>query len=352
MRSIQTRLSGHCRLVRACCLLALVLICHGVSGVTTSAQELTFEPAVAQVQPKMVKIYGAGGYAQLETYQSGFFISSDGHILTTWSYVLDTDVITVILDDGRRFVAELLGRDPRIEIAVLKIEGNGFSFFNLDEAIDLSMGARVLAFSNLFGIATGNEPCSVLHGTIAAETKLTAGKAGYETLYKGNVYVVDAMTNNPGATGGALTDRHGRLAGLLGKELRNTQNGAWLNYAIPIRELSASIDGILAGRYIARIRDDGRKKPAESISLGLLGIVLVPDILDKTPPYIDRVLPDSPAEDAGFRADDLVLFINDQLVSSCKTLVEELEYLDRYDPIRISVQRDKQIIETSLYGRD
>ena len=69
-----------------------------------------------------MKIYGAGGYRSMEGYQSGFLISPDGHILTALSYVLDTDHVTVTLDDGRRFDARMLGGDPRLEVAVLKIE--------------------------------------------------------------------------------------------------------------------------------------------------------------------------------------------------------------------------------------
>ncbi len=68
------------------------------------------------VQPKMVKIYGSGGLRGLEAYQSGMLVSPDGDVLTAWSYVLDSDV-TVVLDDGRRFTATLLGADPLTEIA-------------------------------------------------------------------------------------------------------------------------------------------------------------------------------------------------------------------------------------------
>ena len=60
----------------------------------SSAAEATFIQAAASVQPKMVKIYGAGGLQGLEAYQSGFLISPQGHVLTAWSYVLDTDYIT------------------------------------------------------------------------------------------------------------------------------------------------------------------------------------------------------------------------------------------------------------------
>ena len=194
----------------------------------------SFAQVIDQVQPKIVKIFGAGGLRGLEAYQSGFLISGEGHILTVWSYVLDSDVVTIYLNDGRKFQAEVVGMDPRTEIAVLKIDGEGLPHFNLDEAVPLEAGSRVLAFSNLYGVAFGNEAASVLKGSVAAKTELAARRGAYETNYRGAAYVLDAMTNNPGAAGGALTDRRGRLAGLLGKELRSSLTNIWLDYAIPI----------------------------------------------------------------------------------------------------------------------
>ena len=65
----------------------------------------------------------------MEAYQSGMLISPTGHILTAYSYVLDTDYITAVLADGRRFEAKLVGADPRLEIAVLKIAATESSVF-------------------------------------------------------------------------------------------------------------------------------------------------------------------------------------------------------------------------------
>ena len=87
--------------------------------------------AIDQAQAKMVKIYGAGGFRGLEAYQSGILISAQGHILTVFSHVLDTDYISVTLADGRKFEAKLLGADPRLDVAVLKIEANGLPHFDL-----------------------------------------------------------------------------------------------------------------------------------------------------------------------------------------------------------------------------
>lgn len=309
-----------------------------------SGNRSMFASAIEATQPKIVKIYGAGGLRGLEPYQSGFLISEAGHVLTVWSYVLDTDYITVTLDDGRKFQAELVGADPRFEVAVLKIPGEGLPHFTFDEAVDLGIGARVLAFNNLFGVATGDEAASVLHGIVSVKTNLAARRGAFETPYNGPVYVLDAMTNNPGAAGGALTDRSGKLAGLLGKELRNSQNNTWLNYAIPIDQLVQPVEDILSGKTAPRLSDDSSQKPQQPWKLSLLGTVLVPDVLPKTPPFVDRVIVDSPAARAGIKPDDLILFVNDRIATSCKNVDDELSYIDRIDPVSLVVQRGQQLL--------
>ena len=118
-----------------------VWLAWNLASATTLAASPSFAEVIDSVQPKMVKIYGAGGFRGLETYQSGFLFSPNGHVLTAWSYVLDTDYITVTLNDGRKFQAELVGADPRLEIAVLKIDATDTDHFRLDAAVRLEPAA-------------------------------------------------------------------------------------------------------------------------------------------------------------------------------------------------------------------
>ncbi|HWC90407.1 MAG TPA: S1C family serine protease [Pirellulales bacterium] len=329
--------------------LALATACAPAAAAgRAEAGDASLGQTVAQVEPKIVKIYGAGGYRGLEAYQSGFLISAEGHILTVWSYVLDTDYITATLNDGSRYDAKLLAADPRLELAVLKIEARDLPHFDLHAAADGPAGSRVLAFSNLFGVATGDEPASVQHGVISVRTRLDARRGAYETPYKGPIYVLDAMTNNPGAAGGALTDVRGRLLGMLGKELRSRVSNIWLNYALPIEEMTKTVDSILAGKYVKRAADEREVKPQHAWSARRLGLVLVPDVLERTPPYIDEVRAGSAAEAAGLRPDDLVIFIGDRLVASCKAVTSELERLDRADPVKLTVSRENDLVEITL----
>ena len=319
-----------------------------VAHAAAESDEFSVTQTLDRLQPRMAKIYGAGGFRGMEAYQTGMVVSPEGHILTAYSYVLDTDRISATLDDGRKFEAKLLGADPRLEVAVLKIDANGLPHFDLTKAIEVDGGTRVLALSNLFGVATGNERASVQHGVIAAKTTLTARRGTYAAPYRGPVYVVDMVTNNPGAAGGALVTRRGQLIGMLGKELRNAANNTWLNYAIPIGQLAPTVDAIRDGRFAADGTDSGRDKPARSLRLESLGITLVPDVLQRTPPYVDAVRPDSPAAAAGVRPDDLILMLDKRLIQSCKALQSELEFIDFEDPITLTVLRGQDALDIDL----
>jgi len=321
-----------------------------LSAGLASAGQLAADPLpnmIEEAQPKIVKIYGAGGFKGLQAYQSGLLVSHEGHVLTVYSHVLDTDYITAVIYDGRRFDAKFLGADPRLEIAVLKIDASELPHFELSEAVEAEPGTRVVALSNLFGVATGNEPASAQRGTIAASTKLQARRGQFETAYRGPVYVLDATTNNPGAAGGALLTLQGQLLGILGKELRNAQNHTWLNYALPIAEIEPSVAQIRAGVFAPAEEKPDAAKPELACSLELLGIRLVPDVLDRTPPYVESVREGSPAAKAGIQADDLVLLMGEQLIQSCAALRDELEYIDIDREVRLTLLRGDDVPELS-----
>lgn len=330
--------------------LSLLLVALGMAWLADGVLASESLASIArEVRPKMVKIYGAGGMRGLEAYQSGMLISAEGHVLTAWSYVLDSDEVAVVLDDGRRYTAEYIGADPLTEVAVLKIDAGQeqLAHFELRESPTVDVGARVLAFSNLFGIATGDEPVSMLQGYVSSVAPLEARRGGFSANYRGEVYIVDAATNNPGASGGALVDVTGRLVGMLGKELRSELTGTWLNYALPTAAFASTVEAIEAGDFKPAPLTDA-DRPDQPQSLPALGIMLVPDVVSRTPPYVDRVLPNSPAAKAGLRPDDLLVMINAQVVSSRREADEIVARFEYDAPIRISILRDEALLEFPL----
>src|SRR5579872_1302737 len=106
---------------------------------------------------KVVKIFGSGGVRNLEGYGTGLLVSPNGHVVTVWSHLLDSGDVSAVLNDGRRFNAKFVKGDPARDLAVLKIEGENLDlpYFDLRETVDASPGTRVLAYSNMFKVASG-----------------------------------------------------------------------------------------------------------------------------------------------------------------------------------------------------
>lgn len=319
-----------------------------VFAATIEVRAQSTADAIAEVAPKVVKIFGAGGRKNLYGYGSGFLVSGEGHIVTVWSHILDGDSVTVVLHDGQRYEGRVLGAEPTLDLAVLKIDAEALPHFNITKPVaTVAPGARVLAFSNVFKVATGDEPVSVIHGVIAAQTTLSARRGVFDAPYSGPVYVVDAVTNNSGAAGGVLTTRSGQLLGMLGKELKNNTTHTWLNYVVPISQLQMSITEIQTGKFAPRkTADEEDSSPGSPRRYAPrdFGLVMLPDVVTKTPAYVDRVLPGSAAAEAGVMTDDLVLFVGEQLVSSARALRDELGRLEAGDRMKLVVRRGDQLL--------
>lgn len=313
----------------------------------SSASVLTTHDSLTdRVQERVVKIFGAGGASGLESYQSGVVVGNEGYILTSWTTALDVAKVRVVIYDGRRLDANVAGIDPANELALLKVEDAGLIGFEIDTSLTPKTGQRVFAVSNLFKIATGNEYCSIQKGVVMAVAPLTQRRGKTKSLYQGKVYVLDVMTNNPGASGGALIDMQGRLIGLLGKEIRDEQAGIWLNYALPLDVVKASMERMIQGTTTTEMESTKTvEKPHRLIDLGL---TLIPDVLPKTPAFVDEVRRGSVADRSGLQANDLVLFINDQRIDSRRSLERILGTINRADSFQVMVQRGQELLRIQI----
>jgi serine protease Do len=332
-------------MIRVAACVAALLPCLAIAS--AAADEPAPQTVIAAAARKVVKLYGAGGLRGLEAYQSGVLVSPDGRILTVASTVLDSDQLDCVLDDGRRYEATLVGIDPRRELAVLQIEAEDLPCFTLEDPREPVLpGTRVVALSNMFGVAAGDERVTAQRGVVAAVVPLEARRGAAEAPFRGNVYVLDCTTNNPGSPGGALVDARGRLVGMLGKELRSTAAGIWLNYALPAGELAAGSEAILTGDVA-----DADGAGTARLDPRLLGAILVPDLLDRTPPFVESVDPDSAAARAGLAADDLVIAVGGRTVTTRTGVEQALGSLAEGDPVKLTVIRRGALVELDLGPR-
>ncbi|MDR2170166.1 MAG: trypsin-like peptidase domain-containing protein [Planctomycetaceae bacterium] len=359
---------------------------------------LTANNVISDILPKIVKIYGAGGVPGMHGYQSGIIISPDGHILTAITPSLQTDSITVVLDSGKKYEAAQVNGDPLMEIALLKIQEKNLPFFDLNSidkkntnlaggnidvssgggngsgvaaelvdsggdnverlggrfSDDVKVGDPVLAASNMFNIAEGNEAATIQQGIIAARTTLKARRGVFETPYRGEIFVVDITTNNPGACGGALVSaKTGKLIGMLGKELMNSENNCWLNFAIPTFALRDKVKQLIenAANKATFVNPELMKAKVELIPEDTIhqfqdwGILLVTPVSKRTPPFVETIKPESEAAKLGMQPDDLIVMINDRLTPSIKAVEEQINQTEPNSIVTITIERKMTLID-------
>jgi serine protease Do len=354
----------------------LVAVVAALATPATAPAADPFVEVVEKSNKKLVKVFGAGGFSRLNNYGTGIVISKDGYILTVASQLLDTSDLVVHLYDGQRLRAQVVVTEPELDVALLKIkseEGSNLDldYFDFQEAAKrppAATGDWVVALSNTFEIALRDEPLSVQRGVVSAYTKMAGRRGVFDFPYTGDVYVVDAITNNPGAAGGALLTRKGELIGIIGREIKNTLSDTWMNYAIPV---TAKTDV----KFKVTVKDkDGKEveeektrsvSMSEFVTLGMQGkynpikrekviageggyhgIVFVPNVLERTPAYVEDVAPGSPAEKAGLRPDDLVSFVDGEPIVSIKAFHEFVKKNTRAGTVlRLEVRRG-EVLET------
>jgi S1-C subfamily serine protease len=338
---------------------ALLAVAALLSG-TAARADGSFATVADEVNQKLVKLFGAGGIRGLPAYGTGVLVSPDGYVLTINSHILDTRDLRIYTYDGTRYHGRVVATEPELDVALVKIDTKDTfeHYFDVAEAARepvAGAGTGVLAFSNQFEIATRDEPVSVQRGVVAAYARLYGRIGIFEATYRGDVYVLDAITNNPGAGGGVVTTRKGRLLGLIGRELRNEQTNTWINYAVPIgaRIEVPQPDGKTITTSILDLVEKKEnykpvpKRPAEGGG-GYHGIILVANAVERTPPYVEEVLPGSPADRAKLRPDDLIVYVDGLPVVDINSFQEVLAKYRPGSEIKLEVQRGNKLFTVSL----
>lgn len=339
--------------------IGLALLAVACATVGLAQQPLT--ATAADVNKKLVKLFGAGGFKGLPSYGTGILVSDKGYILTANNHILSTTDLRVHLYDGRFYQARVMAREPELDLAVAKIDSDVdfLPHFDIAKAAAQPLaepGTWILALSNQFLIATRDEPMSVQRGVIAAYAELRGRRGIFEAPFNGEVYFIDAIANNPGAAGGAIVNRKGELLGIIGRELKNTLSDTWINYAVPVQakvdiqrddkvvkiDVATFVKEAIAGTY-----KQGEKR-AKADRGGFHGIILVPNAVGVTPPYVEEVLPESPAAQAGLRPDDLIVYIDGELVPSIKIFRDIMKQVGPGTEVKLDIQRANRLVSVKM----
>jgi serine protease Do len=297
-----------------------------------------FRTAIETSQKRVVKVFGAGA-GRVESYASGIIVSDDGKIITMQGVFLDGQQIRVTLHDGTTHQARVLKRDRKLQIALLKIDVATPDFFELSDKSVGEKGDWVVTVSNAFKVADKREPLSVNLGIISLETSMTATLTAGEVAFKGPMVLIDAITSNPGAAGGAVVNVDGKLVGMIGKIITSSETNTRINYAVPNPSVKQFVDGDLV---VANTKEEKTHKPAD------LGLRLFRIGGRREPAYIDRVAAEGPASEASLRPDDLIISINGTKIATIKDYDAVLQKIAPGDEVIVVVKRGETLIRVVL----
>ncbi len=275
---------------------------------------------------------------QETSYGTGFFVSSDGLILTNKHVVLETDAEYQVMTSGnKKYSAKVLARDPVYDLALIKIEGLDFPVLELGDSDKLVPGQTVLAIGN----ALGQFESTVSSGIISGLSRtISAYGLGYSDTLT-DLIQTDAAINH-GNSGGPLLDLNGRIMGINVAMAEQAQN---LGFAIPINQ---------AKKAIRLVQETGR------IIYPFLGINYV--MVDKSIqeefdlPYdygalIVRnqqtgvaIVPDSAAMEMGLKENDLILEINGEKITVDRTLARIIQEYNPGDEISLKIWREGKVL--------
>jgi serine protease Do len=290
-----------------------------------------FRAAARKVSPSLVTIEsfggvsGAAGSPQAVTVgngpTTGVIISSDGYVVTsTFNFITNPPVITVVLRDGRRHIAKLLGRDETRKICLLKIDGAAdLPTPQIAPRADLKVGQWAIAL----GVGFGDTQPALSAGIISATSRIS-----------GRAVQTDANIS-PANYGGPLVDIDGRVIGIcvpLHPESGDVASGAdWydsgIGFAVPLDGADSLLAALKAGKTILPARLGVQVKAADERGQGVVIVELVKD---------------SPAGKAGLQADDVILAIDSQPILD---VVDLRTMLGRYvagDVVKIRIRRGSE----------
>jgi serine protease Do len=317
---------------------AAELTVHAVVHVKTKATLST-----SSTNPLYEFFYGPGASRPREVrgFGSGVIVTDDGYIVTNNHVIEDADEVDVTLNDKRTFSAEVVGRDPSTDIALLKIKTTGLPYIKFGDSDAMRLGEWVLAVGNPFNLTS-----TVTAGIVSARGR---SLGLLDNQYRIESFIQTDAALNPGNSGGALVNVEGELIGITTAIISPSGAYAGNSFAIP-------------SSIVRKVYED--LKQYGEVQRGLMGVNITDvtaEIADKENlkeikgVYLTGIVDDGAAKAAGLAEKDVVIAVNGEPVETTADLQEKV---NRYRPgdkvevtyIRNGKQANKTVVLRNIEG--
>ncbi|MCR6546103.1 S1C family serine protease [Dehalobacterium formicoaceticum] len=305
---------------------------------TSAGSNLTASPVVPiakKVSPSIVAIEITANQTDVfgQRYESsgtgsGIIIDNKGHIVTNNHVVEGASALTVILQDGTKLKANLVGRDATTDLAVIKVDKTGLPAAELGDSAKLAVGELAVAIGSPMGT---NFAGSVTAGIISGVNRELA--LGDKTM---NLIQTDAAIN-PGNSGGALVNEKGQVIGINTVKLAQSSVEG-MGFSIPINEAKPIITELIENKKIVRpyLGIQGNTvTEADSQRFGLAQGV-----------YVYQVVPGSGADQAGIESGEVITKIDNQKITTIEQLVGLISNKKAGDKVTVEVTDSNQKTRT------
>ncbi|HUA64364.1 MAG TPA: DegQ family serine endoprotease [Alphaproteobacteria bacterium] len=264
---------------------------------------------------------------------SGVIVTKDGYILTNNHVVDGAKEVKVTLPDGREFTAKVIGRDPKTDIAVVKIDANNLPTIPMADSHNVKVGDVVLAVGNPFGVGE-----TVTEGIVSAKNRGGMGIEHYEDFIQTDAPI------NPGNSGGALVDVDGRLVGINTAIMSRSGGSQGVGFAIPSDLARGVMESLIKYGHVTR---------------GYLG-VMIQDITPALAPEFDlkndhgaivsQVEPNGPAQQAGFKDGDVIVKFNSDQITDSRQLQLDVAATKPGSEVPVQILRngDEKTLEVTI----
>ena len=277
-----------------------------------------------------------GGNSQIKKWKemgmgSGVIVSSDGFILTNYHVVEQAEEIKVTLYDRRTFIANLVGADPKTDLAVIKIDAKDLPVSPWGNSDELQVGDFVLAIGNPYGLTH-----TVTMGIISATGRADVGIADYEDFIQTDAAI------NPGNSGGPLVNIRGQVVGINTAIFSRTGGYQGIGFAVPsnmARIIKDSLikDGKVTRGWIGVTVQDLTPELAERFNLRESNGVIITDITKQSPAYY-----------GGLRRGDIILEFNGKAISESAVLRNLVAQSKIGTEANLKVWRDGKILDLTV----